>query len=1098
MPQIPLIINKEGVDSGNALDRSYSSVSATPAMFGAHEAAGMKALGDGLGTMLTAIGRYGQEGDDKARKERVAIEDAKNPLAPTALQAAQEAPVDGKGLVDNTVNKLAQKIDEDAARLFPDDPKAARDYRINKYTEMQHYTRSAAVMQGKMQSEASVSGVNDALNATDNLVRTDPTGYDLAATKGDELIRNAQFIPQNVKANASKAWQEKLANTRFEGMIANARSAQDLELIEAELTGPSEQGGPNEWQAKLKGQDYEKLVDKIRTGRTGLAHKAATEASSLLTKYEARTDPVPGDEMRMIKTQVDAAQNPVLALRFAQFVNKQDIIARSKGQTPQQLFTKSNILMGGAGQAYPGIPTEVSDHVNEATTLFPGVSGTYLAATAVREYGGNFRTARPKTNDKYAPVPQHKGVDISNVSPVVRDNLSLAGELFGQPITVTSGYRSQGHQDNIRMQFGDPDRAGVAKHSNHTHAGPGTGKAVDISTVGMDAGTKARLVDSLVQAGFTGFGEYETHIHADMRDAVPGSYRNDKASTWGGWTNLSQPVKDVLDKRGYAPGKGAQYIDRNGPVVDLRKRGSVDAPTDYGVKNPNSSATGLYQYIDGTWDEMVGGKTPQSQQLQATIKSATGIDLAAMTPEAQREMRKNPRIATIVAAASATQNKRILEGALKRDVSDAELYMGHFMGTGGATAFLGTYDTDRTKIAATVLPDAAAKNKEVFYTKEGRPRTVEEVYNNITTRFGAAPDMVSYQSAVTYRQRGDALQKGLNTNPIATARSEGMVTVLPLDNTPASWASRGQSVVQIGKYYETALGDVKPLDSDTEVQHVKQQINDGDPKAIVELLRNMAHMDNVAPGSLQAALDQVGQKNSEFGIAGGLMQKGDTDTATQVVYGSKMMKDEATAKDTLKGDAGRNDDVWNTTARNALIGIKPEARDALFKAANAHYVATYSHTTAQFDPKLYQKSINAVLGGKEDGERFANVNGKPTVLPQGVSGAEMDRAVDSLNGEDLVRLAVDPKGKPRNTPPMYANGDVVPATDIATQGRMEFVGADTYQIRMLDNRLLFTSDAGRKATYFMRLDADAVKSINKRVVGSMQPGSFNDSFGMSP
>lgn len=128
------------------------------------------------------------------------------------------------------------------------------------------------------------------------------------------------------------------------------------------------------------------------------------------------------------------------------------------------------------------------------------------------------------------------------------------------------------------------------------------------------------------------------------------------------------------------------------------------------AKAPTSSASGLYQFTDSTWGDMV-----------KKYGSQTGITAADKTdPEAQ----------AIMAGLYAKENAKVIARATGKaadQVTNTELYMGHFLGGGGASKFL-TADGDAT--AATIAgAKSAAANRNVFY-KNGdlsQPRTVNEV-----------------------------------------------------------------------------------------------------------------------------------------------------------------------------------------------------------------------------------------------------------------------------------------------------------------------------------------------------------------------------------
>ena len=123
------------------------------------------------------------------------------------------------------------------------------------------------------------------------------------------------------------------------------------------------------------------------------------------------------------------------------------------------------------------------------------------------------------------------------------------------------------------------------------------------------------------------------------------------------------------------------------------------------AKADTSSATGLYQFINSTWEEML-------------MKYGSKYGIAPGTP------RTDPRANALMGAEFLKQNQKYLESALGRGVSETDLYMAHFLGAGGAAQFL---KAGASNSAAAVLPKAAASNRDIFYVN-GRPRTVAEVY----------------------------------------------------------------------------------------------------------------------------------------------------------------------------------------------------------------------------------------------------------------------------------------------------------------------------------------------------------------------------------
>jgi len=84
---------------------------------------------------------------------------------------------------------------------------------------------------------------------------------------------------------------------------------------------------------------------------------------------------------------------------------------------------------------------------------------------------------------------------------IVKVRLDVARSYVDRPLVVTSFVRTLA--ENVK--------AGGAPGSRHL-----TGEAVDISTAGHSRG---ELFNALKSAGFSGFGFYENHIHADIGPA---------------------------------------------------------------------------------------------------------------------------------------------------------------------------------------------------------------------------------------------------------------------------------------------------------------------------------------------------------------------------------------------------------------------------------------------------------------------------------------------------------------------------------------------------------------------------------------------------
>lgn len=136
------------------------------------------------------------------------------------------------------------------------------------------------------------------------------------------------------------------------------------------------------------------------------------------------------------------------------------------------------------------------------------------------------------------------------------------------------------------------------------------------------------------------------------------------------------------------------------------------------VKASTSSATGLYQFIDGTWKAMLAKYGPKY-----------GLD--PNTPAT------DPRANALIGAEYIRENTEKLKQGLGRDPTDTDIYLAHFLGPAGALKLLSSKGDAN---AATIMPKAAGANKSIFFA-DGSPRTVSQVYAEIDRRVKVKRDM---------------------------------------------------------------------------------------------------------------------------------------------------------------------------------------------------------------------------------------------------------------------------------------------------------------------------------------------------------------------
>lgn len=152
-----------------------------------------------------------------------------------------------------------------------------------------------------------------------------------------------------------------------------------------------------------------------------------------------------------------------------------------------------------------------------------------------------------------------------------------------------------------------------------------------------------------------------------------------------------------------------------------------------------SSAAGLYQFIDQSWLATVkkhGAEHGLGWAADAISQGANGRYYVSDT--AMRayilKLRNDPKVASLMAAEHAADNKADLEARFGREMGGVDLYMAHFLGLGGARKFLSALESDPDRPAAQLFPAAAASNRPIFFGEGGRARSLSEIYDRFATK----------------------------------------------------------------------------------------------------------------------------------------------------------------------------------------------------------------------------------------------------------------------------------------------------------------------------------------------------------------------------
>lgn len=217
-------------------------------------------------------------------------------------------------------------------------------------------------------------------------------------------------------------------------------------------------------------------------------------------------------------------------------------------------------------------------------------------------------------------------------------------------------------------------------------------------------------------------------------------------SHWGGVMAVQSTVQvpvnilSALKKASHITGADFNYL------VNTAARESGFRP---GVKASTSTATGLFQFIDSTWLQMVKDEGPSlglGAFAKHISKSSSGRYVVE-NEDKRREilnLRKDPEIAALMAGAFTKFNARSLESDIGRKPTSGELYIAHFLGAGSGAKLINAATISPDSKAAELFPAAARSNKSLFYRK-GEPVSVKNLYQNLVRRHHAKQVQVANQ-----------------------------------------------------------------------------------------------------------------------------------------------------------------------------------------------------------------------------------------------------------------------------------------------------------------------------------------------------------------
>ena len=189
----------------------------------------------------------------------------------------------------------------------------------------------------------------------------------------------------------------------------------------------------------------------------------------------------------------------------------------------------------------------------------------------------------------------------------------------------------------------------------------------------------------------------------------------------------------------------ARAAERTGVDFDyLLAQARIESSLNPHARAGTSSAAGLYQFTKSTWLQTLD-KHGAAHGLDWTGAAIDGGRVRDPAMRAQiMALRYDAGASALMAAELAGDNKDALTPILGREPDAAELYLAHFLGSGGAGQFLAALRSDPGQSAASLMPKAAAANRGIFFERSGAPRSVAEVMDlmrgKVAGAMGKAPD----------------------------------------------------------------------------------------------------------------------------------------------------------------------------------------------------------------------------------------------------------------------------------------------------------------------------------------------------------------------
>lgn len=228
-------------------------------------------------------------------------------------------------------------------------------------------------------------------------------------------------------------------------------------------------------------------------------------------------------------------------------------------------------------------------------------------------------------------------------------------------------------------------------------------------------------------AGMTGYGTGASQYSSGLGGK---SFGNNYYSGGGGMGTYDSGDISIADeitiaKNSYKGGDVKKIINEasNKAGIDntlMQVMAAKESGFKVDAKNPNSSALGLYQFINGTWKGGIDNKGNKYDGAIQQYGKKYGLDV-------NNASRLNPEHSTLMAAEYLKSNLKHIKG-VKPSPNITDAYLTHFAGPGGAKKILSANPDESAE--RVVGKDVVNANPGIFIGN-GRIRTIRETYDTI-------------------------------------------------------------------------------------------------------------------------------------------------------------------------------------------------------------------------------------------------------------------------------------------------------------------------------------------------------------------------------